>query len=162
MLLFNHTPSPPWQNKGGEVSIGHLTHTKKTWSKSALKVISSLFSKCCFLPIPPPPWQIRGGGMGGGGLWIQKLFSIIGFSLEFFSQLISTNRSWDSPPVYLLTMVTMGPVGLMKSTRKQKLIAIIGFFLEFFSQLILTTGSQNMSPDITVHYGIRARSTCLH
>ena len=34
----------------------------------------------------------------------------------------------------------MGPVGLMKSTRKQQLFAIKGFFLEFFSQLILTSG----------------------
>ena len=40
---------------------------------------------------------------------------------------------------------------------KQKLISSIGFFLEFFSQLILTTGSQNMGPDITVYFGIRAR-----
>ena len=82
--------------------------------------------------------------MGGRGVnkWtrIQKLFSIIGFSLEFFPQLISTNRSWDSPPAYLVAMVTMWPVGLMKSTRKQKLLTIIGFFLEFFSLLILTYG----------------------
>ena len=58
--------------------------------------------------------------------------SIIGFFLEFFSQLISTNRSWDNPPVYLVTMVTMGPVGLMRSTRKQKLFTIIILFLDFF------------------------------
>ena len=44
-----------------------------------------------------------------------------------------------------------------KWVRKQKLTSNIGFFLEFFPQLILTTGSQNMGPDITVHYGIRAR-----
>ena len=35
-------------------------------------------------------------------------------------------------------MVTMGPVGLMRSTGKQKLIAIIGFSFEFFSLLILS------------------------
>ena len=40
---------------------------------------------------------------------VQKLLLIIGFSLKFFSQLISTNnRSSDSPPAYLVTMVTMG------------------------------------------------------
>ena len=36
---------------------------------------------------------------------VQKLLLIIGFSLKFFSQLISTNnRSSDSPPAYLVTM----------------------------------------------------------
>ena len=44
-----------------------------------------------------------------------------------------------------------------KWARKQKLTSNVGFFLEFLSQLILTTGTQNMGPDITVHYGIRAR-----
>ena len=44
-----------------------------------------------------------------------------------------------------MTMVTMGPVGLMKLTRKQKLFTTIGFFLEFFSQLILTPGSVKKS-----------------
>ena len=33
-------------------------------------------------------------------------------------------------------MVTMGPVGLMKGTRKEKLFTIIVFFLEFFSWFI--------------------------
>ena len=32
----------------------------------------------------------------------------------------------------------MGPVDLMKSSKKQKLFAIISFILEFFPQLILT------------------------
>ena len=45
-----------------------------------------------------------------------SLFSIIGFSLTFFSQLILTNRIWDNPPVVYL--VAMGPVGVMKLTRK--------------------------------------------
>ena len=35
----------------------------------------------------------------------------------------------------------MGPVCLMKFTRKQKLVRKLGFFLDFFPQLILTTGS---------------------
>ena len=38
-----------------------------------------------------------------------------------------------SPPVYLLTILTMGPVGLMKSNGKQKLLIIV--FSNFF-QLI--------------------------
>ena len=69
--------------------------------------------------------------------WTKKL-PILGFFLEFFSQLISTTGNWDSPPVYL---VTMGPVGLTKLTRKQKMLWRLGFFIEFFSQPILTTGS---------------------
>ena len=32
-------------------------------------------------------------------------------------------------PVYLVTMVTMGPVCLMKLTRKQKLLKTLGFYL---------------------------------
>ena len=36
--------------------------------------------------------------------------------------------------MYLVTMLTMGPVGLMKSTRKQKFFVIIGFFLRFSPQ----------------------------
>ena len=62
----------------------------------------------------------------------KKLFSIIGYFIEFFDQPILTKRSWNNLPVYQVTMVTMGPVGLMKLTIKQKLFAIIGFFLEFF------------------------------
>ena len=58
----------------------------------------------------------------------QELSSIIDFS-----HLILTNSSLGNPPVYLVTMVAMGPVGVMKSTRKQKLFIIIGFILEFFS-----------------------------
>ena len=72
MLLFNHTPSTPDKIRGG-VWIAHLTHTKKTWSKSALKVISSLFSKCCFLPIPPLD-KLGGGGMGVWGYEYRSCF----------------------------------------------------------------------------------------
>ena len=84
---------------------------------------------------------LEGGGGGGTSMLMnligkQKLFSIIGFS-----QLFLINRSQDNPPVYLVTMVTMEPVGQMKSIRKQKLFTIIGFFLEFFSRLISTPGS---------------------
>ena len=72
-----------------------------------------------------------------------------GFFLDFFSLLILTTGSWDSPPVCLMTMVTMvtmGPVCLMKLTRKRKLIRTPGFFLDFFPQLILTTGSWDSLP----------------
>ena len=37
--------------------------------------------------------------------------------LDFSPQLISTTGSWDRLPVYLVTMVTMGPVCVMKLTR---------------------------------------------
>ena len=94
--------------------------------------------------------------LGTSGSYIDnyktKIFLNHSFILRFFPQL--TIGRCDNPPVIL---VTMGPVGLMKSTRKQKLIAMIGFFLEFFSQLISTTGSQNRSPDFIAYYGIWAR-----
>ena len=41
------------------------------------------------------------------------------FFLRFFSQFISTTGSWKRLPMHLVTMVTMGPVCLMKMTRKQ-------------------------------------------
>ena len=44
-------------------------------------------------------------------------------------------------PVYLVTMVTMGPVCLMKLTRKRKLVRTLDFLLDFFPQLISSTGS---------------------
>ena len=50
----------------------------------------------------------------------RKLVRTLDYFLDFFPQLISTNRSRDSPPVYwcpVLTMVTMGLVCLMKLTR---------------------------------------------
>ena len=50
-------------------------------------------------------------------------------------------------------MVTMGPVCLMKLTRKQKLLKTLGFFLDFFSQLILTTGSWDSLPVYLVTSG---------
>ena len=43
-------------------------------------------------------------------------------------------------------MVTMGPVCLMKLTRKYKLIRTLGFFFDFFPQLISTTGSWDKLP----------------
>ena len=52
----------------------------------------------------------------------------------------------DRPPVYLVTMVTMGPVCLMKFTRKWKLVRTLGFFLDFFFWLILTTVSWDRPP----------------
>ena len=87
----------------------------------------------------PLPLNKTEEGEGGGMNLIgkQKLFSIIGFS-----QLFLINRSQDNPPVYL---VTMEPLGLMKSIRKQKLFTIIGFFLEIFSWLILTSGNVSKS-----------------
>ena len=81
----------------------------------------------------------EGGGETSGLMNLigkQKLFSIIGFS-----QLFLINRSQDNPPVYLVTMVTMEPVGQMKSIRKQKLFTIIGFLLKIFSEFILTSRS---------------------
>ena len=75
-----------------------------------------------------------------------KLVRTLGFFSDFFSQLISTTGSWDSLPVCLVIMVTMGPVCLMKLTRKQKLVRTLGFFLDFFPQLISTTGSWDSPP----------------
>ena len=40
----------------------------------------------------------------------------------------------------------MGPVCLIKLSRKQKMLWALGFFLEFFSQLISTTGSWDRLP----------------
>ena len=60
----------------------------------------------------------------------------LGFFLDFFHQLISTTGRWDKLPLHLVTMVTMGPVCLMKLTRKWKLVRTLGFFLEFYPQLI--------------------------
>ena len=40
-----------------------ICHTHKKRSKSALKVISSLFSKCCFFTTPPHSSCQRGGGV---------------------------------------------------------------------------------------------------
>ena len=51
-------------------------------------------------------------------------------------------RGWPG----LVTMVTMGPVSLMKLTRKGKLLKTLGFFLDFFPQLISTTRSWNRLP----------------
>ena len=76
----------------------------------------------------------------------RKLARILGFFLVFFPQLILTTRSRDSPAVYwcpVLNMVTMGPVSLMKLTRKQKLVRTLDYFLDFFPQLILTTRSRD-------------------
>ena len=85
----------------------------------------------------------------------QKLVRTLGFFLDFFPQLISTTGSWDSPPMYLVTMVTMGPVWvcLIKLTRKRKLVRTLGFFLDFFSQLIWTTGSWDSPPVCLVTMG---------
>ena len=74
---------------------------------------------------------------GGKAGLINSILENNSFSIDFFPQLILTNKSWDNPPVYL---VTMGLVGPMKLTRKQKLFAIKGFFLQFFYQLISTSG----------------------
>ena len=74
---------------------------------------------------------------GGKAGLINSILENNSFSIDFFPQLILTNKSWDNPPVYL---VTMGLVGLMKLTRKQKLFSIKGFFLQFFYQLISTSG----------------------
>ena len=71
----------------------------------------------------------------------------------FFSQLISTTGSWDRLPVHLVTMVTMGPVCLMKLTRKWKLVRTHVFFLDFFPQLISTTGSWDRPPVYMVTMG---------
>ena len=50
-------------------------------------------------------------------------------------------------------MVTMGPAGVTKLSRKQKMLWTLGFFLEFFSQLISTTGSWDGPPVYLVTHG---------
>ena len=82
MLLFNHTPSPPDKIRGGGLDWSSDTY-KKTWSKSALKVISSLFSKCCFLPIPPLD-KLGGGAWGCGVMNTEVVFNHRFFPRIFF------------------------------------------------------------------------------
>ena len=116
-------------------------------------------------------WQLRYPTCVSGDLWWpwwqwdqcvwwkmkltrkQKLVRTLGFFLDFFPQLILTTRSWDSLPVCLVTMVTMGPVRLTKLTRKRKLVRTLDFFLEIFSQLISTTGSWDSPPVYQVTHG---------
>ena len=92
-----------------------------------------------------PPSRSSSIGPEGWFLFFHPKVSVKEVIILNQTQLILTNRIWDNQPVYLVTKVTMGPVGLMKSTIKQKLFAIIGFFLEFFSWLILTSGSVQKS-----------------
>ena len=51
------------------------------------------------------------------------------------------------------SVVTLGPVCLMKLIKKRNLVRTLGFFLEFFPQLILTTGSWDSLPVYLVTCG---------
>ena len=102
--------------------------------------------------------------MGKRGKWtldLNDLGWVIDLSINIMSVswqraifcLLSALKSFRWVPVYLVTMVTMGPVCLMKLTRKWKLVRTLGFFLDFFPQLILTTGSWDSSPVCLVPCG---------
>ena len=67
-------------------------------------------------------------------------YFIILDSVLYFADIECGFSHGDRLPAHLVTMVTMGPVCLMKLTRKRKLVRTLGFFLDFLTQLI-TTGS---------------------
>ena len=62
-----------------------------------------------------------------------KLFSIKGFFLNLQSQKQLYNNK--NIPVYLATIVTKGPTGLMKSPGKQKLFSILSLLIFKFPAL---------------------------
>ena len=63
----------------------------------------------------------------------QKMLWTLGFFLEFFSQLISTTGSWDSPPVYRVTHCDHGTSVSDKIVQKTKNVVNTRFFLRIFS-----------------------------
>ena len=78
----------------------------------------------------------------------RKLVRALGFFLEFFSQLISTTGSWDSPRVYQVTHGDHGTSASVsdKIDKKTKVGQNNRLFLRIFSYQILTTGSWDSPP----------------